>query len=321
MSRQRRSSVRWLVLIAVIALLGALPTTGNAQSTPRYFAETGHYLDGAFRSYWERSGGIAIFGLPITEEYVQNSDGRVVQYFERARFELNPADPANPVSLGLIGREYLEAQGLGFPRVGPIPNTANQRYFPETGHTLRGLFKSFWEQRGGLSIFGYPLSEEITEQLSDGRNYTVQYFERARFELAGGQVRLGLLGSTLAPCQRKPGLPPNNPPDGPVAEGDPAECASIPNAIASGRVYPEVSRAGTVLGFEASGYEPGEFVSMWLNLPDGSARGLPYQAIADSDGGVLIGFRTVAGDPSGNWSLVGQGMSSGRVVLAGFRIE
>ena len=35
---------------------------------------------------------------------------------------------------------------------------------------------------GGLPQFGYPLSEELTETLEDGKPYTVQYFERARFE-------------------------------------------------------------------------------------------------------------------------------------------
>jgi hypothetical protein len=30
--------------------------------------------------------------------------------------------------------------------------------------------------------FGYPMTEEFEEQLEDGRTYTVQYFERARFE-------------------------------------------------------------------------------------------------------------------------------------------
>jgi polysaccharide biosynthesis protein PslG len=33
-----------------------------------------------------------------------------------------------------------------------------------------------------LPQFGYPISEEIAETLEDGKSYTVQYFERARFE-------------------------------------------------------------------------------------------------------------------------------------------
>ncbi len=33
-----------------------------------------------------------------------------------------------------------------------------------------------------LAIYGYPISDEIVERLEDGREYTVQCFERARFE-------------------------------------------------------------------------------------------------------------------------------------------
>jgi len=306
-------------LLALLLLIGGLPpATGQAQGAQAYFPQTGHYLGGAFKSFWDGKGGLGIFGYPISEEYIQKSDGRVVQYFERARLEVING---SFVGLGLIGADYMHARGLGFPRVAPEPNTATLRYFPETGHTLRGAFKTFWEKKGDLTIFGYPLSEEITEQLDDGHNYTVQYFERARFELEDTHVRLGLIGSALVPCQRRPGLPPNSPPANPVAEGDSSECNAIPNAVASGRVYPNVSAPGTVLGFEARGYQPNEAVSLWFNLPNGTTRTLPYQAIADGDGGVLIGLRTETSDPLGQWSLVGQGTVSGRVIQAPFILQ
>ncbi|MBX0327301.1 hypothetical protein K2Z83_06365 [Oscillochloris sp. ZM17-4] len=316
---QRRG--RWtgaLSLLALLLLLGALPPVASqAQAAKSYFPQTGHYVGGAFKDYWESRGGLAIFGYPVSEEFIQKSDGRVVQYFERARFEV----VGTSAGLGLIGADYMRARGLGFPRVAATASTSAVRYFAETGHTLRGAFKGYWESRGGLAIFGFPLSEEITEQLDDGRNYTVQYFERARFELAGGQVRLGLLGSALVPCQRRPGLPPNSPPAGPVAEGNASECNAIPNAVASGRVYPSPSAPGAILGFEARGYLPNEPVSLWLNVPGGSTRGLPYQAIADSTGYVLIGFYTQSNEPTGQWSMVGQGTRSGRVVLAPFVLQ
>ncbi|MBX6342738.1 MAG: PD40 domain-containing protein, partial [Thermomicrobiaceae bacterium] len=50
----------------------------------RYFPETRHNLCGGFRAYWERYGGLAVYGLPLTEEFreVNPDDGRVytVQY-------------------------------------------------------------------------------------------------------------------------------------------------------------------------------------------------------------------------------------------------
>lgn len=313
---------RWgalLALLVLTVLLGAAPA-GRAQAQSKlYFPQTGHFLGGAFRSFWERRGGVEIFGYPITEEFYQKRDGRVAQYFERARFELDVRGNVAIISLGLIGREYLDAQGLGFPRV--ANPGGGVRYFPETGHTLGGAFRTFWERRGGLEIFGYPLSEEETQQLEDGRNYRVQYFERARFELVGNQVRLGLLGSALAPCQLRPGLPASAPPSNPVPEGESRNCPPPAPTILPSRVYPEVSAPGTTLGFEASGYLPGETVSMWINLPNGTVRALPYQAIAGGDGGVLIGFRTEVGDPAGQYSLVGQGTRSGRLAVASFRLQ
>src|SRR5690606_30937438 len=49
--------------------------------------------------------------------------------------------------------------------------------FPETGKCAGGRFLQYWRQNGGLAVFGYPLTDELTE---GGR--TVQYFERQRFE-------------------------------------------------------------------------------------------------------------------------------------------
>jgi subtilisin family serine protease len=91
-----------------------------------------------------------------------------------------------------------------FERTAPVSNSASQVYFQEVGHTLRGSFLRFWQQNGGLPIFGYPLSEEFQEvSQADGKTYTVQYFERNRFELhpefAGtkNEVLMGLLGVEL----------------------------------------------------------------------------------------------------------------------------
>ncbi len=69
-----------------------------------FFGETGHSIGGAFRTYWQAHGGMAVFGLPLTEEITE--DGRTVQWFERARFELNPqgGGTVNDVQLGQIGR-------------------------------------------------------------------------------------------------------------------------------------------------------------------------------------------------------------------------
>lgn len=84
-----------------------------------YFAETGHTLSGAFRDYWNKSGGLAIFGFPISEPYrgVNRTDGKmyVQQFFQRNRFEFHPENKGTPfeVLLGLLGSEQLFKDMMG----------------------------------------------------------------------------------------------------------------------------------------------------------------------------------------------------------------
>ncbi|MBC8161418.1 MAG: CapA family protein [Roseiflexaceae bacterium] len=74
----------------------------------------------------------------------------------------------------------------------------------------RPAFRSFYEQRGGMALFGLPISPELQENQA-----TVQYFERARFELASAdpsvpldqQVRLGRLGDEYAGIAAQCNLP------------------------------------------------------------------------------------------------------------------
>jgi hypothetical protein len=88
--------------------------------------------------------------------------------------------------------------------VSAVTNTDMKVFFAATGHTLSGAFKAYWEAHGGLAQFGYPITEEYQEvSLTDGKTYTTQYFERARFEYhpenAGTpyEVLQGLLGSEM----------------------------------------------------------------------------------------------------------------------------
>jgi hypothetical protein len=77
------------------------------------------------------------------------------------------------------------------------------RPFDLTGHRLNGAFLQFWFWNGGLPRYGYPISDPMTEQGSDGTSNLVQYTERARLEYhpenRGGpyEVLLGRLGADL----------------------------------------------------------------------------------------------------------------------------
>jgi hypothetical protein len=71
----------------------------------RYFRETGHTVAYSFLQYFDAHGSLDIFGYPITEFQWEN--GRLVQYFQRARMEWHPEFPENQrVQLGNLGEIY-----------------------------------------------------------------------------------------------------------------------------------------------------------------------------------------------------------------------
>jgi hypothetical protein len=165
----------------------------------RFFAPTGEFLCGPFKQYWERYGGLAIFGYPITAEE-PGGNGQTVQFMERSRFEWHPGvwPEQYDVLLGHLGREMVrDRRGEApFQIVAPEPEPGEEcRYFAATRQHLCDEFLKYWEEFGGLPIFGYPLSQEFSE-----RGFRVQYFERARFEHQPGvwperfDVLQGLLG-------------------------------------------------------------------------------------------------------------------------------
>jgi hypothetical protein len=184
----------------------ALPSTSqtNLQSG-FYFKETGHTLNGTFLKYWQQHGGLAVFGYPISEPFqeLSSTDGKIyiVQYFERNRFELHPENAGTDyeVLLGLLGSEQTQNAGKFFATMSASQVPTGSVYFQATAHSLSGKFLTYWQQHGGLAIFGYPISEPILEN-----GQLVQYFERNRFELhpenAGTnyEILLGLLGRNLA---------------------------------------------------------------------------------------------------------------------------
>jgi hypothetical protein len=60
----------------------------------------------------------------------------------------------------------------------PVPtNSSNSVYFRQTAHYLKDAFLNYWLTNGGVSIYGYPISEEY---VADG--VPTQYFERSKFE-------------------------------------------------------------------------------------------------------------------------------------------
>ncbi len=177
------------------------PVPDPKQEGIEWFAPTGHTLRGSFLQYWQQYGGLAQFGYPLTEEFVDGSNSMTmtVQYFERNRFEHHPENqPPYDVLLGTLGHDFHTQD----PPSAQLPAPAV--YFPQTGHNLSGKFLEYWQSHGGLSINGYPITEPAIERSTNGKQFMVQWFERTRMELhpenAGSpyEVLLGLLGRQLS---------------------------------------------------------------------------------------------------------------------------
>jgi hypothetical protein len=90
----------------------------------------------------------------------------------------------------------------------PAPfQDAPSRFFEATRHYVRGPFLEFFETRGGVDIFGYPLTRAFYDNQS---GFYVQYFGTARMEWHPEndepyRVQLSLLGDLLGHSQ--PPLP------------------------------------------------------------------------------------------------------------------
>lgn len=170
----------------------------------RYVSETGHNIGLAIKQFYDEHGGIAVFGLPLTEVLHDEAAGLQVQYFERARIELHADRPVS-LHIELTRSGALLTEGRTEPAFTPLRHApSNDRsYFTETGFRVGGKFRDFWQEHGGVRVLGYPISREFMEAI-DGTRRPVQYFERARLEYhaehAGTPrvIQIGRLGAALA---------------------------------------------------------------------------------------------------------------------------
>ncbi len=183
-----------LLLVLTLVLGGYTRWTARAQNNDiRYFPETGHTLQGAFREFYESTpDALLLFGYPITEAFT-DSGGLEVQYFQKARFERNPAALSSPVRLTPLGA-LLYAQSSQHTPVNIPANATACRSFPETGHSLCYDFLAYWEAHNGEQYLGRPISP-----LEKEGDRIVQYLEYGRLEwhpenVGGAQIVLANLG-------------------------------------------------------------------------------------------------------------------------------
>jgi hypothetical protein len=80
----------------------------NSPLACRYYSETGFAVCYAFLEFYDKNGGPAVFGYPVSGFEIYN--GRIVQYFEKARFEWYPEMPeGQKVTLANLGRIYFDS--------------------------------------------------------------------------------------------------------------------------------------------------------------------------------------------------------------------
>lgn len=316
-------------LFATVVVL-ALPTiAAQAQSDQRCFSETGFCIAGRIRDFWEKNGGLPVFGFPIGPQQEEAIEGKPlqVQRFERNRLELHPENQRPyDVLLGRLGVDRLAQQGRDWQaEFAPTSAAPGCRFFAETNHNVCGDILAAWRASGleidgkagktegeNLALFGLPLSDLRTETMADGQQRQIQWFERARFELHPENQRpynvlLGLLGNELRG-------------GGGTAQKPADQCADVKEPQ-NGRIRPaKCVTAGTQLSVDAYGFQPGEQIGFWLNAPDdqmiGTRQSLPINAT-----GAVTGLPLdTTGLPAGFYSMVFQSVNTGYQAIIYFKI-
>lgn len=278
-------------LFAVFMLLAGFmtPQATLAQSGQQCFNVPGitNCIQGRFLQYWRENGGLPVFGYPITAEFREETPEGVytVQYFERNVFEYHP-EKSRPydVLLGRLGDTRLLQLNRDWFTEPKGQQTPGCSWWAQTGHSICGEFKAYWEGRGlndpaldrtgrSLALFGLPLTEPKMETNSAGDTVLTQWFERARFEFHPGKgVLLGLLGNeTRAGGNNAPPPPANN------------QCAGIPGPT---RMYiePNCVKYGDEFYVEVQGYEPFTELGFWITDQNGITVGTNQTIQADATG-------------------------------------
>jgi hypothetical protein len=140
----------------------------------RYFPETGHVVSFAFLDFYNRNGGLDIFGYPISEPMIE--DGYIVQYFQRMRMEWHPERPRNDrVVLSPLGLEYIYRFG--------VPEEYRRRQPPpgifDTSPSISG---------GGSSLRAWATLQHPVVSIGETQTLFVYVADRERKPVVGAYV-------------------------------------------------------------------------------------------------------------------------------------
>lgn len=211
------------LVMVVMSFAPVMATRASAEewSAPRtvYFQETGHSLDQSFLDFWRSNSGWSNYGLPVSPE-ITLENGHIVQYLQYARFEYWPEGDANGnhFVLGKVGEELkptvlqrslIASNGnpgnistvtdqmkawLPLKADSTIATNPDHTYIEETGHTVFGGFRDFWQSTGDVNYLGNPLSQEYS--IGD-TVYQVFEFGQLKWTAENG-VHMAAIGNVLA---------------------------------------------------------------------------------------------------------------------------
>ena len=210
-------SILWGMVALPTAISAAPRNPGEVPDTlppflRQYFPETQHAGVNSFLVTWRNTpNALFVLGYPISAPFIEESFTEPgtfyrVQYYERAILEEHRENAGTPYYiLGRLLGNQIASSRLGEAPFLPASNPGDGTFDSATNHTLRNEpapFRGFWQQNGGLSVFGRPISEQFQEvNQADGQTYWVQYFERQRMEWHPNEpnpryrILLGLLGN------------------------------------------------------------------------------------------------------------------------------
>jgi len=166
--------LRFLTLVLGVLLILTVQSAFAQQGGTEYFPETGHYITGDFHAfYFANPQARLVYGLPVTEAVIDPETGRLVQYFENARFEYYAENMAgDKVRLTPLGQSLYEHGTYITGLTESTPNCYQQEHWD---YPVCFSFHSFYEQYGGERQFGQPVSG-----LEYLRGRLVQFFEYAQ---------------------------------------------------------------------------------------------------------------------------------------------
>jgi hypothetical protein len=204
-----------LCVAAVLLLRNTPAAPAVATPTPvgaACFPPSNACIQGRWKQVWESDGGLAVFGLPLSPP--RQVGAIQVQDFQRFRLEYHPENKAPyDILFANLGTELYHATG-GKDAPAAQSTQPGCKWFDDVKHNVCGDFLTYWTTHGrtlgagtnpeaaSLALFGTPLNE-ATRTTVDGKQLTVQWFQKARFELHEDlkpefRVQLGLLGAEAA---------------------------------------------------------------------------------------------------------------------------